>query len=93
MTYLINNFINAKMGIIVSNGISNIDYGNATINIAKKYGVAYYNESTDEYVLLLIRTFRSDVANSIKTLRINNWEVYSSSNSHPIQNVMNMNQQ
>ena len=35
MTYLINNFINAKMGIIVSNGISNIDYGNATINIAK----------------------------------------------------------
>ena len=93
MTYLINNFMNAKIGIIVSNCISNIDYVNATINIAKKYGVAYYNESTDEYVPLLIRTFRSDVANSIKTLRINNWEVYPSSNSHRMQNVMNMNQQ
>ncbi len=82
MTYLINNFMNVKIWIIILNGISNIDYVNSTINIAKKYGISYYSESTDEDVPLLIRTLSSDVANSIKTLRNNNWEVYPSSNSH-----------
>lgn len=86
MTYLINNYKNAKIGIIVSNGIDDIDYINATINIAKKYGVSYLNETTDEKVPLLIRTLRSDVDASIKTLRKNEWYVSTTAgsvNPHP----------
>lgn len=83
MTNLITNHPNAKIGIIVSNGMISIDYVNATINIAKKYGVAYLNETTDENVPLLIRTLRNDVSNSIKNIRNQNWEVLPGTNYHP----------
>ncbi len=86
MTYLITNFPDAKIGIIISNGQTSLDFVNAAIAIAKKYGVAYLNETTDDNVPLLIRTLRSDVDNSIKTLRNNHWYVSTtagSTNSHP----------
>ena len=44
MTWLVNNRPETKVGIIVSNGISNAAYADATIAIAKKYGVAYLDE-------------------------------------------------
>lgn len=83
MNYLITNYPNAKIGIIVSNGQVSENFVNATINIAKKYGVSYINESTDDRVPLLIRTLRSDVADSIKSARDTAWEVYPPSNMHP----------
>lgn len=86
MTYLITNFPDAKIGIIVSNGQTSLDFVNAAINIAKKYGVAYLNETTDDRVPLLIRTLRTDVADSIKSARNNHWFVSTTAgarNSHP----------
>lgn len=83
---IINAHKQAKIGIIVSNGTDTIDYVNATIAIAKKYGLSYINESSDDKVPLLIRTFRTDVDNSIKTLRDNYWFVSTtagSTNHHP----------
>ena len=86
LTTIINAHKQAKIGIIVSNGITNVNYINATIAIAKKYGLAYINESTDDKVPLLIRTLRSDVDSSIKTMRNNYWFVSTTSgseNHHP----------
>lgn len=75
MNYIIENYPDARIGIIVSNGLDNTDYANATINIAKKYGVPYLNEATGENEPLLIRSLRSDVDSAIKTLRNNNFRV------------------
>ena len=86
MSYLITNFPDAKIGIIISNGQTSINFVNAAIAIANKYGVPYLNETTDPQVPLLIRTLRSDVVNSVKTARNNYWYVSTtagSSNSHP----------
>ena len=83
MDYLITNYPQAKIGIIVSNGINSLDYINAELNIAKRYGVAFINEATDNNVPLLIRTMRTDVLSSVKTARNNYWEVLPGTNYHP----------
>ena len=83
INYLITNYPNAKIGIIISNGMTSSDFINAEINIAKRYGVAYINETTDSNVPLLIRTQRTDVLSSIKTLRDQEWEVLPGTNNHP----------
>ena len=83
MLYLIEHYPQAKIGIIASNGISDDEYITATLNIAKKYGVACLNESTDNNIPLLIRTLRDDVSQSIKTARDNAWEVLPGTNNHP----------
>ena len=75
MNYLITNFPNAKIGIIISNGQTSMDFINAEIAIAKKFGVPYLNETTDEHVPLLIRTMRTDVSDAIKDQRNANWAV------------------
>jgi hypothetical protein len=82
MTWLITNRPTAKIGIIVSNGLDSNDYADATITIAKKYGVPYLNEWRGEQVPLLIRSGRTDVADSIKTIRNETFRV-SSTNLHP----------
>lgn len=86
MNYLITNFPNAKIGIIVSNGISQLDYVTPVIEIAHKWGVPYLNETTDPKVPLLLRTLRTDVLTSVKNARNNNWFVSTtagSENHHP----------
>lgn len=86
MNYLISHFPNAKIGIIISNGQTSMDFINAEIAIAKKFGVPYLNETTDDQVPLLIRTMRTDVADSIKNARNNEWFVSTTSgseNKHP----------
>ena len=83
MNYLISNYPNAKIGIIISNGMTSLDYINAEIEIAKRYGIAYINETTDNNVPLLIRTMRTDVLSSIKSLRNTTWEVNAGTNNHP----------
>ena len=79
----IKNYPNAKIGIIVSNGMTSTNYINAEIEIAKRYGVAYINETTDNNIPLLIRTMRTDVLTSVKNARNNNWEVLPGTNNHP----------
>ena len=74
LSYIIENYKDAKIGLIATNGAS-IEIVNATIAIGAKYGIPVLNESTDPKVPLLIRTNRTDVPNAIKTIRNNNWFV------------------
>lgn len=74
LDYIIRNHPNAKIGIIVTNG-TNINIVNATINIAKKWGIPYLDEATGEQVPLLIRTNKDNVDSSIKNFRNNQWFV------------------
>lgn len=86
MEYIIEHHPEAKIGIIVSNGINDTDYVDATIAIAKKFGVAYLNESTDDKVPLMLRSLRTDVDSDIKAFRNNEWYVNPSGanqNWHP----------
>lgn len=83
MSYIIANHPTAKIGIIISNGIDyGSGYGEATIAIAKKYGVPYLNEYNGEQVPLLIRSARQDVDASIIQIRNETFRV-SSENTHP----------
>ena len=85
LDYLIQHHPQAKIGIIVTNG-SNLTIVNATIAVAKKWGIAYLNEATDENCSFIFRSNRSDVASSVKTFRDNYWHVSNVSGSlnyHP----------
>lgn len=82
LAWLIENRPTAKIGIIVTNGLSSNDYAVATIAIANKYGLPYLNEWSGEQVPVLIRSGRTDVLNSIKNIRYLTFRV-TESNSHP----------
>ena len=83
MEYLITNIPDCKIGIIISNGIDNVEYTNAERNIAKKFGVAFLDLAADEHLPYIIRQYeRTDVDNTIRTMRDNYFRV-SSSNFHP----------
>lgn len=82
MSYIIENYPNAKIGIIVSNGCDSADYPNATRNIAKKYGIPYLDEVEGENVPLLIRANRTGVPSSIQNIRNIAFRV-TSTNLHP----------
>ena len=83
MQYLIANHPNAKIGIIISNGCDTIDYPNAEIAIAKKYGVSYLDFNSDYKVPILFRVNgKPDTDASIITANYQHYRV-SSSNGHP----------
>lgn len=86
LPYIIENYPNAKIGIIITNGIggvSHIDWANTAIMMAKKYGIAYLDEATDYQVPLLIRTNKS-VDPAINELLNQKWYVSQSPlNGHP----------
>jgi hypothetical protein len=82
LEYLITNYPYAKIGIIVTNG-SNVDYANATIAIAEKWGVPYLNESTGVDVPTLHRSDKT-LPNSVKEAKLNAFAVNrSAGNTHP----------
>lgn len=86
MNYLIENYPNAKIGIIASNGIYDSNYIEATVKIAKKFGVKCLNESMDYNIPLLIRCLKPDVDSSIQEMINQKWYVNNSSenaNYHP----------
>ena len=84
LPYLIQKHPQAKIGLIITNGIqSNPAWAEASINIAKKYGLAYLDEATDYKVPTLIRTNKTLIPQSINTIRNNNWYVNTSTNWHP----------
>ena len=82
MSWLISNRPYAKIGIIVSNGLDHNDYAEATIAIARKYGVPYLNEWSGEQVPMLIRSGRTDVDESVKEIRNAAFRV-TEKNRHP----------
>ena len=61
MTYLIENYPFAHIGIIVSNGCGVMEYPEAEIQIAKKYGVPYINLNGDERTPAMIRAVNPDI--------------------------------
>lgn len=82
LTWFVANRPKAKLGIIVSNGLDDNSYAEATIAIAKKYGIPYLNEWNGENVPVMLRTGRTDVSAAVKTARDELFRV-SASNTHP----------
>lgn len=82
MDYIIRNHPEAKIGIIISNGAS-IAIANATKAIAIKWGVGFLDEALGQDVPLMLRSSRTDVNQSIKNFRDNEWYVNPLSNFHP----------
>ena len=87
MSYLIEHYPQAKIGIIVSNAILDDDLLNATENIAKKYGVSYIDEARDYKVPYLIRCVKKTLISSdIVDQRKTDWYVNAGQetpNTHP----------
>ena len=81
MRHLLTNNPRAKIGIIVTNG-SMQQYTDATIEIAKKWGVAYLDEVNDPTVPLLHRVDRDGVAEEVKALKLATFRV-GPNNTHP----------
>ena len=82
LEYMLNNYPNAKIGIIATNGAT-IDIVNATINIAKKWGIDYLNEGLGEDLMCWFRTSRTDVTDYVKNLLINRYSVDPVRDRHP----------
>ena len=82
LTWLITNRPNAKIGIIVTNGLSGNTLADATIAIAKKYGIPYLNEWNGEQVPTLIRSGRAELDPAIKNLIDEKFRV-TETNKHP----------
>ena len=69
LTHIITNHPFAKVGIIVSNGLDSANYATATKAIAAKYGLPLLNEWDGVDVPVLIRSGRTDISSTIKTIR------------------------
>ena len=83
MQYLLEHHPDAKIGIIISNGCDRIDYPNAEIAIAKKYGVSYLDFNSDYKVPILFRVNgKPETDASIIQANYEHYRV-SSTNGHP----------
>ena len=92
LTWLIENRPFAHIGIIVSNGfaeseyqgVSGDDWRQATINIAKKYGIPYIDLNGDERTPAMIRSINPNISNAVKILIDKKQAVdYDNRNFHP----------
>lgn len=83
LSWLITNRPKAHIGIIVSNGVDNVNYRNLTIAIAKKYGIAYIDLNGDDHTPAMIRTVNPDIPQAVRTALINKWAVEVGVNTHP----------
>lgn len=81
--YLITNYPNAHIGILVSNGCETDDYRVATIAVAKKFGIPYIDLNGDERTPCMIRSTNSEIASSVRTARTKQWTVNYGTNNHP----------
>lgn len=82
MEYIISHHPKAKIGIIISNGIYNQDYCDATRNIAEKWGIPYLDEQQGKLVPLLNRVYRTGVSASAQNVRNSTFRI-SETNTHP----------
>lgn len=81
LDYITQNCPFAKIGIIVTNGSSK-EYTDATLAIAKKWGIAFIDEVNDPSVPLLHRVQREGVSQAIYQRKLEAFRV-SETNTHP----------
>lgn len=85
LTWLITNRQKSKIGLIASNGCDTIEYSNATVEIAKKYGLLCINEEGEEVPYFYRQTFKvqnQNIPSNIVSLRTAQYKV-SPKNGHP----------
>lgn len=71
LTYLIENCPRAHIGIIVENAFTEgSGYREATIKMAKKYGIPYIDLNGDQRTRAMFRTVNSDVSDEVKDILI-----------------------
>lgn len=83
MEYLLGNYPNAHIGIIVSNGCETSDYPEAEIAIAKKWGVPYIDLNGDERTPMMNRSTNSSICCAARELRSKQFAVNYGVNGHP----------
>lgn len=84
MNYLIEHHPFAKIGIIVTNGCQNNPaFPQAIKDIAQKWGIPYLDEAFGDDVPLLLRSNKTDVSDTAKTLRFNAQVIDAQTNWHP----------
>ena len=84
LPYLMEFYPNARIGIIVSNGLDDIKYRNATIAAAKKYGIPYIDLNGDERTQAMHRAQNTDLSSEAKTILMNKYSInISENNTHP----------
>ena len=82
LKWLLENRPFTKLGIIVSNGCETIEYRNATIAIAKKWGIPYIDLNGDERTPMMLRAMNNEASSEAKNARIISQRV-SETNQHP----------
>lgn len=68
LTWLIENRPFAHIGILISNGVDTVDYRNAQLEIAKKYGIPYIDLNGDERTPTMIRSQNPNISSVVKTI-------------------------
>ena len=89
LSYLIEHYPYAKIGMIIGNGLNNAQdfpgetYAEAERLIAKKWGIPYLDEDKGEQIPLLLRTNKDYVCTEAKNMRNASFVVNPLSNAHP----------
>lgn len=83
LKYLIENYPNAHIGIIVSNGCRTHEYPTAEIELANKWGVPYIDLNGDERTPMMIRSTNPNKSTVAKMAKLQAWSVNPNSNTHP----------
>ena len=87
--YLMEHHPNAHIGIIVSNGMDTMDYRNAEIQIANKFGIPFIDLNGDERTSAMHRPQNDNIPTSVKNILLNKWSIdadgtkYGAVNTHP----------
>lgn len=82
LSWLIENRPKAHIGIIISNGLVDVAYRNAQLEIAKKYGIPFIDLNGDSNTPAMIRSCNPDIDSDVKEVINKKWRV-SESNTHP----------
>ena len=83
LEYLLKNYPNAHIGIIVSNGCETAEYPEAEIAIAKKWGVPYIDLNGDEKTPMMNRSTNSKIPVEEREKRTKEFAVNHGINGHP----------
>ena len=83
MSYLIQNYPFAHIGILVSNGCETDDYRLAEIAIAKKWGIPYLDLNGDANTPAMIRSTNPEILEEVRLARTKAFAVHYGVNTHP----------
>jgi hypothetical protein len=82
LRYLLEYYPSAHIGIIVSNGCDRAAFPEATIEIAKKWGIPYIDLNGDSRTPFMNRSTNTSIASAARNARNNAFRV-SATNTHP----------